>query len=77
MYEISIYRYSNRGRGSLPLPVPTEIVAFFASKDGTDDFAQNYEYQDEDNESYYVVHNNICLDGSIFVLGSTRKAYNI
>ena len=39
------------------LPVPTEIVLVFTVEDGTDDLAQNFEYQDEDYESYYVVHN--------------------
>ena len=39
------------------LPVPTEIVLVFTVEDGTDDLAQNFEYQEEDDESYYVVHN--------------------
>ena len=39
------------------LPVPTEIVLVFTVEDGTDDPAQNFEHQDEDDESYYVVHN--------------------
>ena len=39
------------------LPVPTEIVLVFTVEDGTDDPAQNFEHQDEDDESYNVVHN--------------------
>ena len=39
------------------LPAPTEIVLVFTVEDGTDDLTQNFEYQEEDNKSYYVVHN--------------------
>ena len=39
------------------LPVTPEIVLVLTVEDGTDDLTQNFEYQDEDDESYYVVHN--------------------
>ena len=39
------------------LPVTPKIVLVFTVEDGTDDLAQRFEYQEEDNESYYVVHN--------------------
>ena len=44
-------------RNSLLLPVPAKIVPVLSVEDGTDDLAQRFEYQEEDNESYYVVHN--------------------
>ena len=59
-------------RNSLLLPVPTEIVLVFTVEDGTDDLAQRFEHQDEDDESYYVTHINLRLEGSTLVLGSTR-----
>ena len=39
------------------LPVTPKIVLVISVEDGTDDPAQNFEHQDEDDESYYVVHN--------------------
>ena len=58
------------------LPVPTEIVLVLSVEDGTDDLAQRFEYQEEDNESYYVTHINLRLDGSTLVLGSTRTIFS-
>ena len=58
------------------LPVTPEIVLVLSVEDGTDDLAQRFEYQDEDNESYYVTHINLRLDGSTLVLGSTRTIFS-
>ena len=63
-------------RNSLLLPVPAKIVPVLSVEDGTDDLAQRFEYQDEDNESYYVTHINLRLDGSTLVLGSTRTIFS-
>ena len=59
-------------RNSLLLPVPAKIVPVLSVEDGTDDLAQRFEYQEEDNKSYYVTHINLRLNGSTLVLGSTR-----
>ena len=58
------------------LPVTPEIVLVLSVEDGTDDLAQRFEYQEEDNESYYVTHINLRLDGSTLVLGSTRTIFS-
>ena len=59
-------------RNSLLLPVPAKIVPVLSVEDGTDDLTQNFEYQNEDKEAYYVTHINLRLEGSTLVLGSTR-----
>ena len=63
-------------RNNPPLPVPAKIVLVFTMEDGTDELAQNLEYQEEYNESYYVTHINLRLDGSTLVLGSTRTIFS-
>jgi hypothetical protein len=63
-------------RNNHPLPVLTEIVLVLTVEDGTDELSQNFEYQEEDNESYYVVHINLRLDDSTLVLGSTRTIFS-
>ena len=58
------------------LPVTPEIVLVLTVEDGADNLTQNFEYQDKDNESYYVTHINLRLDGSTLVLGSTRTIFS-
>ena len=41
---------------SLPLPVPTEIVALLTAEDGTEDAAQYLENDDENDKCEEIVH---------------------